>query len=686
VTALAHYAFVWRKRILLCALAVGLVAAYGASSLFDAVKPYGFQDPASESSEAYELLEGATGERPLPDVVLVVDPGTVPTAGSGARRVEEVAEKVAAVPDVTTVETPREDPGLVSNDGQVALVLGTLSADVDDVADVGETVEERFADEPDVTAGGAAVTANQLNTTTEDDLRRIELFAAPILFLLLLFVFRGLVAAALPLAVGALSIASTLGLLRALAEVMDIDLFVINIVTALGLGLAIDYSLFIVSRYRDEIAERGATGDALRETMRTAGRMAIYSGITVAAVLAPLCVFPQRFLYSIGVGGALVALCSALVCVVFLPAALALLGERVNALAPGWLRPKRRTSESWSTVGRMVMDHPILVVLTVGTILVAAGLPMLRLEITRADATVLPEDSSAREVDEIIGQDFRSDPSSRMTIVIRDPDSVKRVDKAAGRAAGHPALGTSTVEPAGDGGLQRRDINVTAHPFSDDAVEGVEYVRDLDWGGEALVGGPTAELVDQRDSLREHLPLAIAIIVAATALVLFAMTGSLILPLVTLLTNVLTVLAAFGILVLVFQDGRFEDALGYTSQSALDSSVPILLFALIFGLSTDYGVFLLQRIAEERRSGASNETAISVGVLRTRRLITAAALLFAVAMGAFAWSDLIFIKEVAIGTALAVLIDATVMRALLLPAILRLLGPAAWWGPGRTLA
>jgi RND superfamily putative drug exporter len=259
------------------------------------------------------------------------------------------------------------------------------------------------------------------------------------------------------------------------------------------------------------------------------------------------------------------------------------------------------------------------------------------------------------------------------------------VETAAPRLAGHPAFGTATNEPTGSPALERRDVNVTAHPFSDTAIDGVEYARDLDWGGEALVGGPTAELDDQRESLREHLPLAIAIIVGATALVLLAMTGSLILPLVTLATNCLTVLAAFGVLVLVFQDGRFEDALGYTSQMALDSSVPILLFALIFGLSTDYGVFLLQRIAEERRKGASDETAISIGVLRTRRLIMAAALLFAVAMGAFVWSDLVFLKEVAVGTALAVLIDATIMRAWLLPAVLRLLGPAAWWGPGKAI-
>jgi RND superfamily putative drug exporter len=331
------------------------------------------------------------------------------------------------------------------------------------------------------------------------------------------------------------------------------------------------------------------------------------------------------------------------------------------------------------------MDHPLLVVLLVGTVLVAAGLPMLRLEITRADATVLPKDSSAREVDELVRRDFPSDPSTRMTVIVRDPASAAVVDRAAERLSSDPAIGTATTEPDGSGQLERRDLNLIAHPFSDEAIAAVKYARDLDWGGETLVGGPSAELADQRESLREHLPLAIVIIVAATALVLFAMTGSVILPLVALATNVLTVLAAFGLLVLVFQDGRLEGVLGYTSQMALDSSVPILLFALIFGLSTDYGVFLLQRIAEERSGGASNETAISVGVLRTRRLITAASLLFAVAMGAFAWSDLVFIKEVAIGTAFAVLLDATIMRALLLPAVLRLLGPAAWWGPGRPL-
>jgi RND superfamily putative drug exporter len=685
VTSLAHYAFLWRKRILLCAALVGVIAAYGASSLFDAVKPYGFQDPASESSKAYDLLEDSTGERPLPEIVLVVDAGAPVNQGSAAQRIARLGDRVAAVPDVARVQTPKTDSALISNDGNSALILGTLSSGVEDIADVGKTVQERFSDEPDVSVGGAAVTANQLNSTTEDDLRRIELYAAPILFLLLLFVFRGLVAAALPLAVGALSIASTLGLLRALTEVMDIDVFVINIVTALGLGLAIDYSLFIVSRYRDEIEKRGATGDALRETMATAGRMALYSGITVAAVLAALCVFPQRFLYSIGAGGALVALCSALVCLVFLPAALALLGERVNSLAPGWLRPKRRTREGRSTAGRMVMDHPLLVVLVAGTVMIAAGLPMLRLEITRADATVLPKASSAREVDELIHRDFSSDPSSRVTVVVKDPTGPEAADRAAQRLSSHPAMGTNTTEPDGSDDLERRDVNLVVHPFSDEAIDGITYARHLDWGGEALVGGPSAELADQRQSLGDHLPLAIAIIVAATALVLFVMTGSVILPLVALATNILTVLVTFGFLVLVFQDGRLEGLLGYTSQMALDSSVPILLFALIFGLSTDYGVFLLQRIAEERRGGASDQTAISVGVLRTRRLITAASLLFAVAMGAFVWSDLVFIKEVAVGTAFAVLLDATIMRGLLLPAILRLLGPVAWWGPGRTL-
>ncbi|MGZ5330587.1 MAG: MMPL family transporter [Solirubrobacterales bacterium] len=673
---LGHYAYMWRGRIALAAALVAIAAAIGGASVFDAVSPYGFQDPESESARATEALEDATGERPLPDVVLVVDPRGEDGLAAASERAER---ELRAVPDVTTVAGPGDDPELVSEDGRIGLVVGNLDADTEDISEVGEAVEQRFQDSDDVITGGAAVTQHQLNRTTEDDLRRIELFAAPILFLLSLLVFRGLVAAALPLVVGALSILTTLLVLRLLTEVIEIDVFVINIVTGLGLGLAIDYSLFVISRFREQLVGGGPTGAIVRKTVSSQGRMILFSGLTVAAALASLCVFPQRFLYSIGVGGAVVALTSALVCLTVLPALLAMLGPRVNALAPRRLQvhPSDRRWRAW---GHFVLRHPGAIAAVVVIAMVSAGLPFLRVELTRADASTLPTDSSARQVDSILQKRFASDPASRVTVVLTEQPSPVALAKARRKLARLPAV-EEVERPVRAGELWRVDVQLGVDPFSDKALDAVEAARGLSWGAPVLIDGPPAELRDQRDSLSDHLPLAVAIIVLSTIALIFAMTRSLVLPLLALLMNALTVSVAFGVLVLVFQDGRFEGLLGYTSQGALDTSMPILLFAVAFGLSTDYGVFLLQRISEERRVASSERNAIAGGLVRSGRPITAAALLFAVAMGAFAFSELIFIKEVAVGTAVAVLVDATLVRALLFPALLGLLGERAWWGP-----
>lgn len=676
VRRLGHYAYRRRGRLVLISIWVVVGCALGASAIFDRAKPFGFKDPASESSRANDALEAATGERVLPDIVLFVHPvgARGPQTLSAAERAKR---RLQSVPDVTRVVSPADDPKLIAANHQSALVVGFLRADTSDVPDVGEEAIDRFAGTPGVTVGGAAVTAHQLNQTTQDDLRKIELYAAPLILLLSLFVFRGLVAALLPLVVGVMSILSTLLLLGFLTAVMDIDVFTINIVTGLGLGLAIDYSLFLVSRFREQLEETDSTESALANTMATTGRMIVFSGLTVAVAMLSLCVFPQRFLYSTGLGAAIVALASAAVCLVVLPAILALLGPRVNDLAPRWLQGKP-SERRWRGLAGFVLDHPAAVAIVVAGAMIVAGIPFLRVELTRADATVLPRDSSARQVDEAIKSQFPNDPASRIVIAVRGP-----VSRNAMRQLGtKPAV--AQVEPPVvlRGGLTRVDAQLGTGEFSDPALDAVELARSLDWGGEALVGGPSAELVDQRHSLAAHLPLALALIIISTALILFFMTRSVLLPLVALIMNALTVSVAFGVLVLVFQDGRLEGLLDFTSQNALDTSMPILLFAVAFGLSTDYGVFLLQRIDEARVESGDDELAIATGLARSGRQITAAALLFAVAMGVFAFSDLVTIKEVAVGTAVAVLVDATAVRALLLPAVLKLLGPRAWWGPG----
>jgi uncharacterized membrane protein YdfJ with MMPL/SSD domain len=680
VERVGHLAFRWRGRIVLAAVLLTVAAATLGSSVFNAVKPFGFQDAGSESARANEALEHATGEGTLPDVVLLVEPAGGVQTSAGQAAVDSAANRLAEVNGIGSVQTPAQNPQLLADNGSAALVTGWVSSSVDDIPDVGASVERRFAKSPDVWAGGAAVTSDELNSASEDDLKRIELLAAPVLFLISLLVFRGVVAALLPVAVGVISITATLAILRLLTEMMDVDVFAINIVSGLGLGLAIDYSLFIVSRYRERLDEDGPTEWAVVDTVRTLGPMIAFSGLIVAAALASLVVFPQRFLYSIGVGGALVALNSALVSIVFLPALLAQLGDRVNAVAPQRLRDKPDTSR-WRYIGAFVTRFPIAVAVAVVAAMLLVALPALNLELTRADASELAHGSSARRVEQAANRLFASNPSSQVVTVIRGGGTQPDIRAGISRLEAQPGVGSVSGPTRVSTHLERIDVQLNVNPYSTRALDAVSVARSIDWGGPALVGGPPAELKDERSSLGNHLPPAAAIIVVTTLIVLFLVTRSLLLPVIALFMNVLTVAVAFGVLVFVFQDGRLEGALDYTSQRALDASMPILMFAVVFGLSTDYGVFLLQRIREARDEGATDNEAIRVGLERSGHQISSAAVLFAVAMGAFAFSDVLSVKEVAIGTAVAVLVDAMIVRPLLFPALMRIAGRAAWWCP-----
>jgi RND superfamily putative drug exporter len=673
VGTLGHYAFRRRKFLAIGAIVLAIAAAIGGSTVYDNVKPFGFQDPNSDSARAYDALTDATGERPIPEVELLVDP----SSGQPGPAAQRAAIELRSIDGITRVITPADDPSLVSTDGRMALVLGFISADVDDISKVGTDVKNRLSDDPGIKVGGAAVTVDELTTTTQDDLKRIELFALPLLLLLSFLIFRGLIAALLPVAVGALSILTTLLLLNALTTVVDIDTFAINIVTGLGLGLAIDYSLFLVTRFREELDERGAIEASLAATTAAIGRMVVFSGMTVAVSLISLCIFPQRFLYSIGIGGALVALSSAAVCLLFLPALLAILGQRINALAPVAFQGAP-SGRRWFALARFVLTHPVSVAICAVAVMVVAGLPFLRVELTQANAKILPTDASARRVDDAIDQNFSSDPADRIVVVAAN-GAVASAALADLRA--EPTV-TATQGPVQLGtGVFRVDAQLRVDPFSDAALDTVRRARSQSWAHQALIAGSPAELVDQRHSLGVHLPWALGFIIVSTALLLFVMTGSAVLPLIALAMNTLTVSVAFGVLVLVFQDGRLEGLLGYTSQGALDTSMPILLFAVAFGLSTDYGVFLLQRIGEARRHHDTEDGAIADGIVSSGRVITAAAILFAVAMGAFAFSELVYVKEIAVGAAVAVLVDATIVRAFLFPAILGMLGERAWWSP-----
>jgi uncharacterized membrane protein YdfJ with MMPL/SSD domain len=671
------------RRMLAGAAAFFVLAAVLGGSVADRLQPYGADDPSSESVQLRHDVERATGVQTSAGIVaLVATPGGVrsPVARERVDRVTAMLRRDREVGRVTSFYDSR-DPGMLARDGRWTYVAASFRAMPDSaVRDAAERLEKRFDGMPGVRLGGQAVGFSEVNRTVESDLRRAELIAFPLLFLLSLLFFRSLVAALLPLLVGALAIVGTFLGLRLASEVGSVSIFALNLVTGLGLGLAIDYSLFIVSRYREELAAVGPGVEALRRTMATAGRTVLFSSLTVAAALASLLVFPQRFLYSMGIGGTMVALIAAAVALLVLPAVLALLGPRVNAFAPRWLQRASerdaRPAESggWYRLSRFVMRRPVPVAAGSAALLIALGIPFLGIKFTSVDASVLPKDSDARQVYDTLRAEFP--PNRDAPVVVAGP--VREAGALARRVEALPGVANVTPpRPAGEGRAVVWAYTTTG-PFTGRSENLVREIREIP---AATVGGQTAEFMDRKDSLAAHIPLALLIVAGATIVVLFLMTGSVVLPIKALAMNVLTLSAAFGVLVFIFQDGRLQGLLDYTSQGALELTQPVLLFAVVFGLSTDYNVFLLSRIKEARDRGASDREAVAIGLERTGRIVTAAALLFCVAIGAFATSQIVFIKELGVGTALAVLIDATIVRAFLVPALMEMLGRWNWWAP-----
>ncbi len=676
------------RRIGLIAIGFFLIAAALGGSVASQLDPYGADDPATETVKARESLQDA-GLR-SPAVIAVVEDAPVAAPATRAR-VEALENQVRASSDVAAVSGyyDTHSRAFVSNDGDATYFAVSLKPTGDkEVQDAGGEIADQLSTHPGVVVGGFAVAQEQVNKQVEKDLRMAELIAFPLLFLLSLLFFRSLVASALPLMIGGLAIVGTFLILRVASEFASISIFALNLTTALGLGLAIDYSLFIVSRYREEIARTGPGLAAMRRVLATAGRTVFFSSLTVAAALASLLVFPQRFLYSMGLGGALVALFAALISLTVLPAVLTLLGNRVNAGAPKFLQRRAeadaRPQESgfWYRLSRFVMRRPIPVATLSALFLIVLGLPFLGIKFNTVDPTVLPRSASARQTYDTISQQFPPYHDSPIWIDLEGA-SAKQAATVAAETRGVEGV-AEVLPPQPLAGDVTAIQAISANPFAADASQAtVKAIRDLSppSGTELTVTGASADFVDFQSSLTGHLPIALAIIVIATLVILFLMTGSVVLPIKSLLMNFLNLSAVFGLLVLIFQDGRLEGTLDYTSPGAIEQTMPILLFAVAFGLSTDYAVFLLSRIKEARDDGASDSEAVAIGLERTGRIVTAAALLFAVAMFAFATSQIIFIKENGVGTALAVLIDATIIRALLVPSLMELLGKWNWWAP-----
>jgi uncharacterized membrane protein YdfJ with MMPL/SSD domain len=650
--------------------------------------PGDFQEHGAENVAAQRQIRRAIhGDDRLELVALVRLPRDPRTNASGRARLAEVARELRTHPGIGRVVDydGTRDPGMVSRDGRSGYIAATITGD-DDSAVISD-LERRFAGQG-VTLGGRAVVFDDIGERIKSDLEKAEILAFPILFLLALWVFRGLVAALLPPLVGAVAVAGSFLALRGVNATGDLSLYALNLVTGLGLGLAIDYSLFVVSRYREELALVGPGAEALARTMSSAGKTVLFSSLTVAAALASLLVFPLGFLYSMGLGGLIVALMAGAVSLVLLPALLAALGHRVNALAPArWQRSAERAarpaqSGGWYRLAHGVMRRPVLVASVTALVMLVAGIPTLGMHLVPASYRALPPESPARSVSAALERDFPTDTSAAIEIAITAPPQAGPEVRAYAARLRGLRDGTSVQAPQY---LGMRTWEILVPPAGDAVASAnrtlVRHLRAVPAPFPANVGGPTASFVDQQESLEARVWLALAVLAAMTVAVLFFMTGSVVLPVKALVMNLLTLSATFGILVFIFQEGHLEGLLHFTSTGGLEATQPLILFAVAFGLATDYGVFLLSRIKEAWERGLPNREAVAFGVERTGRIVTAAALLYCAAIGAFAASSIVFIKEIAFGMAVAVAIDATIVRALLVPALMALLGRWNWWAP-----
>jgi len=668
--------------------AAGVAAAFGApvTGVLTGGNP-DFVTPGSESVRADEAIERATGTVADGGVLALVRLSAPIDDPAATTEVDRVASAMSGDPAFARVLTypATGDPSLLSRDGRHTLVVGQLRAGADDQFQRAvDRLTDTFKDDPAVSLGGSEVVGNQVVATVQRDLARAELLAFPVLFVLSLWIFRSLVASALPLLIGGLNIVLTLLGIRIINSFTDLSVFSLNLATALGLGLAIDYSLLIVSRFRGELARGADVPGAVTTTLHTAGRTIVFSSLTVCAAMASLFLFQQRFLYSMAIAGLLVAVYGALLALIVLPALLRLLGHRIDLFSPRrWRRSLEQpesTTGGWFTLARVVSRRSTLFAAAAALIIAALALPILGVHLTTAGAKDLPTSESSRVVEDVLRGEFPSNPAATAQVVVTASRSAAgEVNALRTRITELPdVVGTSPALPLDDN-TWLIQVSSRESGTSESSQQLVRSLRELP--GDVLVGGETARFIDLTTSLADHLPLAI-IVVCLTSIVLLAlMTASVLLPLMAVLMNLLTLAATFGILKLIFQDGHLGWLFGHSAQNALDATQPVLLFALVFGLSTDYGVFLFARMKEARDNGADPRTAILLGVGRTGRIVTAAAVLFCVALGALAISQIVFIKELGVGTALGVLLDATIIRALLVPSLMAMLGTSAWWAP-----
>jgi len=665
-------------RTLLAVLAFVVIAGVLGAPVAGVLEDSGGFVPADAGSvRAYERITAATGVQATPGVVLLVDTPRGAASAPERERVERLRAELAGEPGVASAATAgsTKGRGFVARDERSASVVVTLEAGADEDA-ITDRMVARYGGRAGIALGGSLIAETQIGERVGADLGRAELLAFPILLLLSLVFFRGR-AALLPLVVGVTTVLGTFLALRAVNEAYALSIFALNLVIGLGLGLAIDYTLFLVTRYREELERHGPGAHAIRTTMATAGRTVVFSAATVATALITLTLFPLGFLQSMGIAGAVVAVVGGVAALVISPALFAVWGTKLAVKR----RPRAAEEGAWYRLSHAVMRRPVVIAVATTLVMLAVSLPSLRAVFTPVDSTVIPRSESARTVADRLERDFPGQATSPVTIALDAPRAdASGVARYAEGLAMLPGVRRAPARPL-DATTWQVDVAVAGRPEGELARGVVERVGDGAGPYPVLVGGAAAEFVDQQAAIGARLPLALATLTGLTLVLLWLLTGSIVLPLKAIVMNALTVGAALGILTVVFQDGRLEGLLNYTSNGGVEPTDFLVAAALVFALSTDYGVFLLGRIKEARDAGMGEREAVAVGLERTGAVVTAAAILLAVAIGAFSTSSISFIQQVGVASATGVLLDAFVVRALLVPSLMALLGRWNWWSP-----
>lgn len=693
------------KGIILAALAIMAIAGVLGAPVSTMLGAGGFTDPHAESNRANQILIHEFDQGFVPLYLMVNAPGPV-TAPQARSVIDDVVAGLRHDDRIARVVSPWEvpdpvDAGLVNRDGDAALVIAHLTGDESQGLTHSADIVARYAGERDggvrISAGGAGAIFGQISEQSRRDLTVSEAIVLPVSFAVLIWVFGGVVAALIPLLVGGFAITASTAVLRGLAELTEVSVFALNLAVAMGLALAIDYSLLLVSRYREEVADGHEPAEAVRRTLRTAGRTVVFSAVTVALCLATMAIFPMYFLRSFAYGGVSVVLLAAAGALVIAPAAILVVPGRVGRAG----RNRALIESRWYSWALTVMRRPALITTVTVVPLVVVGLPFLDAKFGFPDDRILPTSAQARQVGDQIRTEFAVDAGAPVSIVVLHPPgtdlggyaaelsrvpavtavAAPRATYVGGAPAGPPGAGAAT-----HGQRSFLTVSTTAEQFSDEAQQVLDELHAVAAPADATVLFTGAEQSnrDGVQSIAARLPALGVMIAAVMFVLLFLLSGSVVIPLKALVLNALSLTATFGALVWIFQDGHLG-GLGTTVMGTLVASMPVLVFCIAFGLSMDYEVFLIARIREfwlaSGRTDADNTRAVALGLAGTGRIVTAAALVMAITFAGLIASQVSFMRIFGFGLAVAVLVDATVIRSVLLPAAMALLGRWNWWAP-----